>query len=104
MRSEELLPCPFCGGDRLHVDHFKNGGEAQITCLHCCAVAPNRERWNTRAERTCRYEHTDHCTRVCTSCGREVETFHLGYNYCPRCGAYIETDEENAMFRKVVRP
>ena len=55
-------------------------------------------------ERTCRYEHTDHCTRVCTSCGREVETFHLGYNYCPRCGAYIETDEENAMFRKVVRP
>ena len=55
-------------------------------------------------ERTCRYEHTDHCTRVCTSCGREVETFHLGYNYCPRCGAYIEIDKENAMFRKVVRP
>ena len=55
-------------------------------------------------ERICRYESTNRCTWACTSCGREVETFHLGYNYCPRCGAYIEADEENAMFRKVVRP
>lgn len=40
-------------------------------------------------ERTCRYESTDRCTHVCTSCGREVETLHLGYNYCPNCGAKV---------------
>ena len=40
-------------------------------------------------ERTCRYESTDRCTWVCTSCGREVETLHLGYNYCPNCGAKV---------------
>ena len=40
-------------------------------------------------ERTCRYESTDRCTHVCTSCGREVETLHLGYNYCPSCGAKV---------------
>ena len=86
---------------------------AQIFCDNCKSAFENEkanngkeliEAWNTRAERTCRYEHTDHCTRICTSCGREIETFHLEYNYCPRCGAYIEIDEENAMFRKVVRP
>lgn len=40
-------------------------------------------------ERTCRYEPTNRCTHVCTSCGREVETLHLGYNYCPNCGAKV---------------
>lgn len=40
-------------------------------------------------ERTCRYEPTNRCTHVCTSCGREVEVLHLGYNYCPNCGARV---------------
>lgn len=40
-------------------------------------------------ERTCRYECTNRCTWVCTSCGREVETRHFGYNYCPNCGAKV---------------
>lgn len=40
-------------------------------------------------ERTCRYEPTNRCTHACTSCGREVETLHLGYNYCPNCGARV---------------
>ena len=43
-------------------------------------------------ERTCRYESTNRCTWVCTSCGREVETRHCGYNYCPKCGARIIED------------
>ena len=47
------------------------------------------EAWNTRAERTCRYESTNRCTWVCTSCGREVEILHYGYNYCPNCGAKV---------------
>ena len=42
-------------------------------------------------ERTCRYEPTNRCTHVCTSCGREVEMLHLGYNYCPNCGAKVDS-------------
>ena len=43
-------------------------------------------------ERTCRYESTNRCTWVCTSCGREVDVLHYGYNYCPNCGARIIED------------
>lgn len=40
-------------------------------------------------ERTCRYESTNRCTWACTSCGREVDVLHRGYNYCPNCGAKV---------------
>ena len=41
------------------------------------------------SERTCRYESTNRCTWVCTSCGREADVLHYGYNYCPNCGAKV---------------
>ena len=40
-------------------------------------------------ERTCRYESTNRCTWACTSCGREIDVLHRGYNYCPNCGAKV---------------
>ena len=93
--SEEMKPCPFCqDGGKL----FINGGVGcrWVECSSCGCDGPAYETeaeaieaWNTRAERTCRYESTDRCTWVCTSCGREVETLHLGYNYCPNCGAKV---------------
>ena len=104
--SSELKECPFCGSDRLHIDYFKNGGEAQITCLHCCAVAPNRERWNTRAERTTRFEllatevdKTGDALAVgvhCALCGfldeeavgADPDNWML-WRYCPSCGARV---------------
>lgn len=42
-----------------------------------------------KPERTCKYESTNRCTWVCTSCGREVDVLHYGYNYCPNCGAKV---------------
>ena len=40
-------------------------------------------------ECTCKYESTNRCTWACTSCGREVDVLHRGYNYCPNCGAKV---------------
>lgn len=59
-----------------------------------CEYAPE-DRFEVKfTERTCRYECTNRCTWVCTSCGREVDTRHCGYNYCPNCGArVVEADE-----------
>ena len=60
LASDELLPCPFCGGTavfyqdregRLHIQHQPEGG------VNCCArydqycddVEQGRRWWNTRA-------------------------------------------------------
>ena len=102
--SESLKPCPFCGNTNILV--YEEEGKFGFTewiveCdSHYCACQPTAhdsyqtkveavEAWNTRAERTCRYDPTDRCTYVCTSCGREVEMLHIGYNYCPNCGAKV---------------
>ena len=126
--TDELLPCPFCGGEAETCSHYFEEGDMtlwQVRCKerpydveHPCYTADSFisfateeeavDAWNTRAavtdehfaiavhnaevwrkERTCRYEPTNRCTHVCTSCGREVETLHLGYNYCPNCGARV---------------
>lgn len=96
--SEELRPCPFCGGEAAIYEPLATSFWF-VRCSDgdtCSTCGPDRETrsaaieaWNTRAERTCRYEPTNRCTHVCTSCGREVETLHLGYNYCPNCGAKV---------------
>ena len=128
--SEELKPCPFCGGEpklkrhddtfivvcehhewgKLNADGIRTAGDIAIYAdmqgeynfdTHELEYSPEEiercknaaiEAWNTRAERTCRYESTNRCTWVCTSCGREVETRHCGYNYCPNCGARMIED------------
>ena len=59
-RSNDLLCCPFCGGDAvLHTD-----GITAITCRNCCCTVTNNERsiaklmgqWNNRP-RTARTNH-----------------------------------------------
>ena len=92
---EELKPCPFCGGDaeitKWHEGYFVECKKQRCGGTIGAYKAKQKaiEAWNTRAERTCRFESTNRCTFVCTSCGREVETLHYGYNYCPDCGAKV---------------
>lgn len=97
---DSLKPCPFCGGEA--VKEFDSDWGLVVRCLECPAIMTESpclgilkpvEAWNTRAERTCRYEPTNRCTRACTSCGREVETLHLWYNYCPNCGSKLIANE-----------
>ena len=53
--SEELLPCPFCGGNQLRVKH--SGRWGWFVSCSCAAVGPSSEtrgqavaRWNERRE------------------------------------------------------
>ncbi len=57
----------------------------ELPAIDACKVLID----NARTERTCRYESTNRCTWVCTSCSREVDVLHYGYNYCPNCGAKV---------------
>ena len=60
------------------------------------------ERWNRRAERTCRMEYDPvHCDYICASCGERYETdMYISISgddrhsfkpmrYCPNCGARV---------------
>ena len=68
MRSEELLPCPFCGGEAEIVEVMDNPPETiAIQCKSGCGVSAHHKwmdesvlikRWNTRAERTCTLHKT----------------------------------------------
>ena len=91
--SEELKTCPFCGGDKKHMDDCYIPMLIEYVERKQLLDPDDEEKlekaWNTRAERTCKYESTNRCTWVCTSCGMEVETRHFGYNYCPNCGAKV---------------
>ena len=62
------------------------GGCANLTDTYEETLIKLADLIEPEQERTCRYEPTNRCTHACTSCGREVETLHLWYNYCPNCG------------------
>ena len=116
--SEELKPCPFCGGEA-KAFYDDAGGVYEVQCQECGAEpyigsrsgAPGRrtlgdviKAWNRRAERTCRvgcyppgYEDNLHY-EVCSECGTILTASRPGdrhaarASYCPRCGAK-EVDE-----------
>lgn len=110
--SEELKPCPFCGGEA-DVHYFAHDdSECTVMCSNpnCRAsvsarscgsmtTAYNRARklWNRRAERTCRI--VEDVDEVETELGPiEVRTYLCGEchggmapddAYCPNCGAKV---------------
>lgn len=67
--SEELKPCPFCGGEAEIVEVMDNPPETiAIQCKSGCGVSAHHKwmdesvlikRWNTRAERIARIEDSD---------------------------------------------
>ena len=92
----ELLPCPFCGGE---AQHYEDGYmQHYIVCTNrgCYARSFGFEfedeaiaAWNSRAERTCR-NADDHKTTwfICSECGRHWYVSKR-YNYCPSCGRKV---------------
>lgn len=105
--SEELKPCPFCGGEaaiyepittRFWFVRCSNGD----TCSTCGPDRGTRseaiEAWNTRAERTCKIDGTyddefgiyDHL-----SCGHvAMRQWPEKTNYCPNCGRKVVNDAD----------
>ena len=110
--AETLRPCPFCGGE---AEFETYGGTAcAVVCQSCRCGTPTMSladgmaavnRWNRRAERTCRAEvsHGTHGPRprfpgdvwtmhhVCSTCGGAVDG---GDHYCKHCGAMLERKED----------
>ena len=99
--SEELKPCPHCGGTRVHIAGAGAIGVPGVSwvfcdgCLSqggiCDTVEEAVELWNRRAERTCHDEAGSQQSFLCSECGwfwndQEDE---LGFSYCPNCGAKV---------------
>lgn len=96
--SNELKPCPFCGGEAVLCE---NTDYAYVYCKECgsqtdeshgtagAAVAA----WNTRAERTCHleripYEPGEYEGMRCSVC--KTVDLEMGVGpYCPGCGAKV---------------
>lgn len=102
-----LLPCPFCGGEDLEIDHaptydVHHPDVYEVHCVECSGGGGEGwteheaiSAWNTRAERTCEcvaeYAKSpiDGKTIVlhrCSAC-RNLMRPHM--DYCPNCGAKV---------------
>lgn len=109
--TQELKPCPFCGGSNLEVVNTPQG--CFIGCSCGCFTgdfeteAEAIDAWNTRAERTCCDDNYGGMF-VCSECGANVRDTYIGrsyidkfgkrwygtshehhFNYCPNCGARV---------------
>ena len=97
--SDELKPCPFCGGvvERYNAMPGYVGGHG-FYCRNCDSqfdIGDSDEdamqKWNTRAERTCRRVpgkmHYGERRPKCSECGYGLGDSRWGY--CPKCGAKV---------------
>ena len=104
--SDELKPCPFCGGEA-KMNRVGNGVYEIVCSNNGCRVQPETPRvgdeteavkaWNTRAERACRNvgQYIDQTRFKCSDCDFNgwVKWAADGEdkipNYCPMCGAKV---------------
>lgn len=103
---EDLIPCPFCGGEA-KAFFCEESGTYDVQCQQCGALPfLGRKRgsgrfksmddviaaWNRRAERTCRM--VDCSTHDTCVVNRElgngnIVSMEFGYKQCSECGAYV---------------
>lgn len=109
--TDELKPCPFCGGEA-EVQEFTECGEVigyEVHCMACDAINPHFSAaktrgsavlaWNTRYKRTCKIESCievwDEYERYVEhrawklSCGHEAITADDPPAFCEVCGAEV---------------
>ena len=95
--ADELLPCPFCGGEAVIECHkFQlcapvfNG-----ICTVCDSAGPCENThgdavaaWNKRSERTCRWVpiRNERQLAHCSGCNAYLD---WAMDYCPKCGARV---------------
>lgn len=108
--SEELKPCPFCGGEAHIAERITYGGKLYGACCYgtlcpgsepfpwCLDYEDAADAWNRRAERTCHLIHeveeeddeffdtVELHYYVCSECGRNNR---LDAYYCDSCGAKV---------------
>ena len=96
--SENLLPCPFCGGHGILIEVWDDN--YTVKCGKCGVAYPedtlnfNYDKdtaialWNGRNERTCRFKPFNPGTGygLCSACKGFM---HETHKYCPRCGAKV---------------
>lgn len=95
----ELLPCPFCGGN---ATLWSDGYMEYVECDVCGAKSKSCydpqlavRKWSTRygwvPVRTCRNESADGF--LCSACSfGDFASFGYKPNYCPKCGAKVVTE------------
>ena len=98
MTTNELRPCPFCGGRAKHV-YFSFTDAHSVWCRNCGAEsnefdteAEAIEAWNTRAERTCRNVADQVVLFECSECGAKTVDAVGNYTqeYCAACGRKVQ--------------
>ncbi len=106
--SDELKPCPFCGGEA-KAFYCEESGTFDVQCQQCGAIpfigSRTSERktmadviaaWNARAEHTCRIEPAKDGGWYCSECHVWISpspmanaTEYLLPRWCPNCGAKV---------------
>ncbi len=105
--SEELKPCPFCGGEARFETY--GGTACAVVCQTCGCGTPTMrlddgmiaaDLWNRRAERACRMEYNEEWSgdelypTECYNCSEcHYMTSDGMPSYCPNCGAKVVDDD-----------
>lgn len=113
---QELKPCPFCGSEAA-LWEFPQATHTYINpkkttyykakCMNpdCNVWHPSWDdpqvaidRWNTRAERTCKWSYEDYHDEAnniwSTECGERYSWEAYGHpKHCPGCGAKVVCDD-----------
>ena len=94
----ELLPCPFCGGEAQVRGSFMDG--FRVECCGLCFASTQRYRteaeaiaaWNTRCAGTCRKANINEPDwLVCSECGCQTKGDQYGElpKFCSNCGREV---------------
>ena len=101
----ELLPCPFCGGEAQVRGSFMDG--FRVECCGLCFASTQRyrteaeaiEAWNTRSAGTCEKSRVEGSGKILegwtrfSCCDVQIppvnDAIYESYKFCPSCGRKV---------------